>query len=413
MGMLNIDELKEGMILDCDITDNTKRYRIPRETLLNTKHIRVFKMWGIKEVNIKGISEKKVETEIKTDDNQKLIQEASKIIKIKFIHNNLKHEGVQELFKQSIIYKAQQIKEGKLKPILPKADSSSNIDIKKLKIDENELVKKVTELPTLPEIFYKLNSVINDPRSSANDIEKVISKDSSLTLKVLKMANSSFYGLKTKIDNISRAILSLGTTEIGMLAIGLTFVSYFKDIPNELVDMESFWRHSIACAIASKTIASSKSVPGSERFFIGGLIHDIGRLVLFKFHPANVREAMLYARQNNLFLYEVEDQLLNAKHSTIGRLLVKKWKLPVSIENMITFHHKPTNAQDPIDPAIINLADLIVNALDIGTSGEYLVPILEVETWKVLGVTPSIFETAINQINKQLQEIIKFFIHEK
>jgi HD-like signal output (HDOD) protein len=179
-----------------------------------------------------------------------------------------------------------------------------------------------------------------------------------------------------------------------------------------MVDMKSFWKHSIGCGIAARILSGHTGITNRERLFVGGLIHDIGRLVLFMYHPVPASETLYVARESNRLLYDAENEVMTLRHTIVGKLLLKKWKLPITMENMVTYHHNPNSSKNPLEPSIIHLADVIVNALQIGTSGERLVPRLVPEAWQESGLSKSIIVPTIQQIERQLNEVIRFFIND-
>ena len=195
-------------------------------------------------------------------------------------------------------------------------------------------------LVSLPHIFTEINRVISDPRSSAVHVADVISKDPNLTARLLRIVNSAFYGFPSKIDTISRAVTILGSKELSTLALGTSVLNIFNDIPADLVDMKSFWEHSVACGIAARMIGSYKNIANTERLFVAGLLHDIGRIIIYKYLPSEGREMLLYAQQTDCLLRSAEMEVLGFDHGQIGAMLMQKWKLPVILEQALGYHHQ-------------------------------------------------------------------------
>jgi HD-like signal output (HDOD) protein len=152
------------------------------------------------------------------------------------------------------------------------------------------LLKGVVELSSLPFIYIKINEAVNNPRSSTQDISNIISNDPGLSTRLLKLVNSAFYRFSSKIETVSRALLLVGTQQIRDLALATSVVNLFKGIPDSFVSMESLWKHSVACGLAAKKLAITRqSESSAERFFAAGIIHDIGRLVIYKKIPESQR----------------------------------------------------------------------------------------------------------------------------
>jgi putative nucleotidyltransferase with HDIG domain len=236
-----------------------------------------------------------------------------------------------------------------------------------------------------------------------------VNRSPSLATLLLKIVNSSFYGFPSKINNISRAVTIIGTREITGLALGLSIVKAFKDIPKDVLDMRSFLRHSIACGIISRILAAKKNIPQTEQMFVSGLLHDVGRLIIYQYFPDQAMTLLgLAARSDNL-LYQQEKSFLGGSHTLIGKYLLKEWKLPLELENNIYFHHNPSAAEDTVQAVIIHLADIIVNALRFGSTGERFVPFFDDKAWDNLKISPGSFETIIQHATRQLVPLESFF----
>jgi HD-like signal output (HDOD) protein len=173
--------------------------------------------------------------------------------------------------------------------------------------------------------------------------------------------------------------------------------------------MSSFLRHSIACGIISRILAANKNIPQTEQMFVSGLLHDVGRLIIYQYFPDQAKTLLSLSATSDKLLYQQESSLLGGDHTFIGMYLLKTWKLPLNLENNIFFHHNPSAAPNPINAAIVHLADIMVNALRLGSSGERFVPPFDDQAWDTLGVSPSSFETIIRQAIHQLVPLESFF----
>jgi HD-like signal output (HDOD) protein len=256
-------------------------------------------------------------------------------------------------------------------------------------------------LPEAPSIVFELNEVIANPLSSADDIAQIVQKSPSMTAILLKIANSPFYGFPSEIDKISLAVVLIGTREIAGLALGLSVLSTFDKIPKELLDMFSFLKHSVACGILTRILSSHKGISQTEQFFVSGLLHDLGRLILYCSFPEDSRNILSLSRTTNNLLYEVERDYIGCNHSYVAKLLIKQWKLPISLENNVFYHHNPSEAPQPVSATLVHLADIITNGLGIGTSGERFVPPLDNQAWDTLGLSPTCFDIVIKQATHQ------------
>jgi len=420
MGIINVAELKPDMGLAEDLIHPNGRFLLAKDTKLTSKHLKMLKMWGVIEANIAGVSKKDVEADTIAKLDPEDIQEAEKLISEHFRHADLKHPPIRELFRICSMRKAEEISGATEKEDRESHDTfKSNTDSNQIpknaaaKIDPHELIKKEINLPSLPTIYAQISEAIRKPTSSAHDIGDVISKDTSLSVRLLKIVNSTFYGFPSKIDTLSRAVTIMGTRQLSTLALGMNIMDVFKNIPSDLIDMKSFWEHSIACGISSRIIAGYKNIQNTERIFVGGLLHDIGRLILYSYIPIHGRNALLRAKHTDDLLHKSEYEIMGFDHTIIGGLLLKKWNLPITLENIVKYHHAPQKYKDPLEPAIVHLADIITNALGMGSSGERFVPPLDTDAWQCIGLSENILALTITQMDRQIQEAVQFLFSDE
>ena len=270
-----------------------------------------------------------------------------------------------------------------------------------------DLLRGYVEVSSLPLIHLRLEEAINNPKKSMSDIAKIIRDDPGLTARLLRIVNSAFYSFPSRVETISQAVTIVGTQQLSALALATSVMKMFKGLPEDLVNMDSFWRHSIACGLAARQLGTVRREANAERFFVAGMLHDIGRLVMFTKLTEPSREILTIAKQEQRLLYEIERERLGFTHAVVGGVLLQTWKLPTSLEETVMYHHNPTAAtRFPIETAIIHVADVIVHAMDLGSSGERFVPPLEAEAWDRLNLTPSVLASVEEQIDLQYQDAL-------
>jgi len=401
MTTVRTKKLKIGMVLADDVRDIKGRLLLSRGKAIDPDHIRIFKIWGIPQVEVAGGSEDDDAPPAPIDPAwlEAARQEAEQL----FILTERDHPAIKEIFNQAVQYRA-------TRRTLPPPDSlppeEASAPAKEPNRDFLEkFIDQDIALPEIPSIVIELNEVISDPLSTADQMAQVINKSPSLTALLLKIVNSSFYGLPSRVDRVSLAVTLIGTRELSSLALGISILSIFKSIPSSLLTMRSFLKHSLACGIIARLLAAQKSMRQTEQMFTAGLLHDIGRLILFIYFPEEALGCLRRARQTSDRLYQVEKKRLGCHHAQIGKYLLNRWRLPLFIENTVCFHHEPADAPDPVPAAIVHVADLLVNALGIGTSGERLVPTLDARAWETLELSPSCFEVVIHQTIHQLNTL--------
>jgi HD-like signal output (HDOD) protein len=234
----------------------------------------------------------------------------------------------------------------------------------------NGLVADIKDLVTLPEVALRIASMVDDPTSSATDIGREISHDAALTARLLRIANSPAFGQHGKIATISRAITVLGVRQVRDLTVGLTAIRTFDGIGNDLVTMESFWRHSVLCAVAAGQIAARRERARDDTPFVAGLLHDIGQLVLFSRAPDLARRALLMSidSADDSGLYLCERELLGFDHAAVGLALAQNWAMPRSLQECIEFHHEPERAREhPLEVATVHIANTVAVLAEIGS----------------------------------------------
>ncbi|MDH3884508.1 MAG: HDOD domain-containing protein [Desulfobacterales bacterium] len=397
MGTIHINKLKPGMVLDEEVRDINGRLLLKKGKNIQSAHIRIFRIWGVTEVNICGNNGSK-----NTPDGNVNPEEIEKIKEYThnlFCHADLEHPALKEIFRISVQFRS--------KHSFPHEEKKA--DLVELDTPQNpgkhNLLKKLNQenitLPEIPSIVFELNEVIANPLSSAEDIAQVVQRSPTLTALLLKIVNSPFYGFPSKIDKISLAVTLIGTREISGLALGISVISLFKNIPKEILNMYSFLKHSLACGIISRILAAHKNIPQTEQLFVSGLLHDLGRLILYSYFPEEARNILGRARSTNMLLYLQENDSLGCNHTHIVKQLLQQWKLPMVLENNVFYHHDPSVASQPVPATLVHLADIITNSLGIGTSGERFVPPLDTEAWDGLGLSPTCFDIVVKQATHQ------------
>jgi len=275
----------------------------------------------------------------------------------------------------------------------------------------SDLLKDYANISSLSKIFTRLNEAINNPKSSAGDIGNIIKDDPGLTARLLRIVNSPFYGFPQKIETISRAIVIVGLQQLRDLALGTSIVDVFKGIPEHFLSMDSFWRHSISCGVAAKILATYRRETNAERFFVSGILHDLGRLIILTNIPELARETLLRCKSRGDLLHVAEREVIGFDHAAVGRALLRAWKLPPSLEEVVAFHHKPTGVRRfPVEVAIVHVADILAHSMQFGNSGEPSVPPLDGEAWESIGLPVSVLSPPLDQLELQVNDVLKTII---
>jgi len=227
-----------------------------------------------------------------------------------------------------------------------------------------QVIASIRNLPTPPIVFEQIQKAINNPDTSVNDIAGILSEDPAMSVKVLKLTNSAFYGLSREIDSVKHAVMIIGLEAVKNLVLSASVLNMFKANDSNKEYHEKFWRHSLATAFAARLIDGR--LKGGEIFnpdpaFSAGLIHDIGKMVICCFMPREHKAVMEYFQSYpEVTEMEAEIATLGFDHSQLGRQLAINWKLPTRLADAIGFHHQPQTPNLSEDFSIlINFADYV------------------------------------------------------
>lgn len=224
-------------------------------------------------------------------------------------------------------------------------------------------IDRIDAIPTLPAVAMEVNRMLMDINTSIQKLAQLIEKDQSIASRLLKLGNSSFYGLRRRVTNIPKAVVLLGFNTIRNVVVSVSVVDAFTG-PTTLdgLDISDFWKHSVAVGMVSKRLAVQVA-PGSEDdCFLAGLLHDIGKIVLSQYFPEIFKEIWTLAHHGGISFYNAEKRADSTDHAVIGGHLAQKWQLPKGLVDTIRYHHDVnSNAADPQILAIVHAADIIVN----------------------------------------------------
>jgi len=282
-----------------------------------------------------------------------------------------------------------------------------------MKTNVAELVRDVGGLVTLPNVFIRINQLVEDPNSSIADIAKAVSQDPSFTVRLLRVANSSFYGFSSTIDTVAKAVSVIGTSQVRNLALSMSVASTFAGLPNNLVSMDNFWRHSLYCALVARILARQAGRCDPEALFTAGLLHDIGELVIFNRLPEQAKESLLLVmdRMDELPVYQAEQQIIGFDHAQVGGELARQWNLPPLLEECIAYHHSIGEAQRyPRETALVHLANILAMMAELDTLESGDVSPVDPRAWEITGLGEDIIELVVREAQEEIVEAEKLFL---
>jgi HD-like signal output (HDOD) protein len=276
--------------------------------------------------------------------------------------------------------------------------------------DPQKIIARIDDLPTLPRTVLKITELVNDPKSSAKDLSRVITDDQVLTARLLKLVNSSFYGFPQRISTVTNAIVLLGFDAIRSLLLTTSVFDLFAGrSKKKKQDQEKFWDHSLGCAVGAKVIGNYLRHDKIEELFVSGLLHDIGKIVEMLFLPNEFAEVVATTNKENSLMIAAENKILGYNHAEIGRLLAAKWNLPVKLEQIIAHHHQPNLAGSFImEASIVHLADIFCRALNMGFGGDHKIPPLDPTAWETLKIKTGVLERIMETMQDEYRDISLF-----
>ncbi len=277
------------------------------------------------------------------------------------------------------------------------------------KISRSFISRKVKDVPTLPVVVQKIISLVNDPDSDRQEISKAASSDIIIASKVLRLANSSYYGFSGKIATVDEAIKLLGSNAILSIALSISAISSFSEKEGNPFDFYGFWQHSLAVGSTAKLIAS-KSKTDNELAFIAGLLHDIGKIILYFCVPEEYSELVEEAKTSGKPLMSLERKYFETTSIELGTWLSKKWNLPPLIVEGIECQRKPKTEEGAhLISAITNISNIMVLEGRIGWSGdEKNIQQLSKDVLKVLNIDKEKLKDIRKEMCEKYKEVESF-----
>ena len=279
----------------------------------------------------------------------------------------------------------------------------------------DEILKKldsIKDIPTLPTIVFELNELLQDPNTPITDISDIIEKDQAMSLRVLKLVNSAFYGIHKEVNDIGNAIVLLGFNTVRNAIVSLGVINSFSGVKSlEGFDISDFWKHSLAVAVVSKSLAEKTKIASPDSCFVGGLLHDIGKVILAQYFQDLFEKVWNAAKRENISFYEAEKKEISIDHGRIGAYLATNWELPESFIDVIRWHHDVRNDSESKKMIlIIYLSDIIVNSYNADPEGNIDLSAMHPAALKFLKKQLGDVDNWFAEIGNDIQSSYQFFL---
>jgi len=224
-------------------------------------------------------------------------------------------------------------------------------------------LKETNTLPPMPDIYYKVEKLSRNPKTNLTDYAKIIELDSDIVARILRLCNSAFFSFNRKISSMKDAVVLMGTHDILQLVRIACITGNLKFNPDSKYAARKIWEHSVSCAFAAKLLYDKKTFFDKQdiesELFIGGIIHDIGKIILLLFSPDAYKSIMLKSKANALPSIADEEKIFATNHCIVGKALANFWKLPKSIGDIIALHHKPILEPNSDIVMMIHLSNIL------------------------------------------------------
>ncbi|MFH1215826.1 MAG: HDOD domain-containing protein [Pseudomonadota bacterium] len=218
-----------------------------------------------------------------------------------------------------------------------------------------KLIIQIGELPTLPMVAARINQEIHNEALTAKLLGEIIIDDAALAAKILRLANSAFYGLQKQVTTLNKAVMVLGFNTVKNLALSVSIHSLFKKQTDSRIDLEGLWRHSLGCAAAAKIIIANTNVKLGEEAFLFGILHDIGKILIIHSAPREYEKILQLMQEENIPEKDAELQVIETTHQKLGAMLLEHWKFPDAITQAVKFHHETDLKKKKLSPEMESL----------------------------------------------------------
>lgn len=270
-----------------------------------------------------------------------------------------------------------------------------------------EIVSRAKDLASLPDIYFRVQTVLDDPTSSHDDIAATISIDPAMSARLLRMANSAFYGRPHSVATISRAIALLGTQQVHDLVLAATVIHSFDDFSSDLVNPRDFWMSSLFAGAVAKILAEQSSILDCERLFVAGLLAPVGVLIMYQEMPTQMRQIMRQASGPGDDMAMRQRELFGFDYAQVSTELFSRWQLPSELIDPIRQHTNPSAAGDGmLEAGILNIALRVAMAETDSQGLDQLIPSLNDDAWRVLDLSAERLEQVRDAARGLTDEIV-------
>jgi HD-like signal output (HDOD) protein len=277
-----------------------------------------------------------------------------------------------------------------------------------------EMVRSVTSIGTLPEVTSRIIATVEDPKSSASQLNRLVSHDPALVTRILKIVNSAFYGVSGQIASIERAIVLLGLNAVKNIAVAASLGQLFRGVKlGRQFTAKDVWTHCLAVGVTARDLARRMKLPLADEAFLAGMIHDVGLLISLQTAPETLREVCETAACDPATSFcQLEEQLIGYDHQALGMALAEQWRFPRSCQLVAGYHHRPAELSDAEHPMLVNLiyvADTLCCQSTHGFNLTALNQTLEPAKLESLQMNPEIVKATLENLDQLVSSTAGLF----
>ncbi len=268
---------------------------------------------------------------------------------------------------------------------------------------------EVAQIPTLPAVMVRILEVVEDDNSSASDLTAIFEMDHAISARVLRLANSAFYGLRHRVDNIRQAVVVIGFDAVKLLALATSVLDVLAHRKQQTLDPEEFWTHSLGAAKAAQLVSARKRTGPAAACFTMGLFHDVGKYVLDLTFKEEYDKVLRIAQDSQRPLIEVEEEVLGTTHAEVGAWLVEGWQLPEIVGTVIR-HLYDTDYEGPHceERRIVALSDHLSQLAGFGSAGGVVNETVEPALVHALGFDEAEIDDLVAELGQHHEATMRF-----
>lgn len=285
--------------------------------------------------------------------------------------------------------------------------------VETLAMTAKDVAEQISQLATFPDVALQISDAVASEDSNVSDIGAIVETDPALSAALLRIANSAIYSVGGTVESVEKAVIVVGFRELRDLTFGICATRTFEGVPNELISVEDFWRHSLLCAAASQHVAHHAQVCRGESLFTMGLLHDIGQLAMFNQHPELSREALERSLDDNegLMPYLSEREIFGFDHMDVGVELAKLWQFPKRLTSAIGNHHTPYEFDTTIDACIcVHAGNSIAVLAELDTENLIDIPPIDERALEFLNLDMMTMLEIAGTVRTEVADLINLFI---